>query len=1090
MAKCPNISHPDWKSLVAKHGKEGAIKKYIENGFDIPSPDGAKSSKRGKSTVQKGVDLMGDFFKSKSTLDHIEKHPETLSKMIDELKSVFPDVKIYKDAIIDENGNAVVIPAGKVGMHYRSALTSAIAYANDSYMETVPHEFAHEYIDMFREVPVVKEAIAKYGEERLVTLIGRRYAGNQMSNGFETFLKDFWKAIRNVFGHGNVVDILTDSFAKNERLGEPLSRGNAIYNYQDSKPLHKDKTILDQSKNVSRGAVTIELKNKEAERVEIAKELEDLTFEGWWNELKKMSSRLAEGKDNYAGIDNSFIAFINDVIANEKESLPKISQKIQEGDKSKVELTEREQLAYDTIIKLSIIVKHKQKVFSSYISEGKMVNETSVDKITSEELETTYQKKEKHLGDKHKYIQEIAKGINKVVSWATNSRLWAKYLSGGENTMFSTLVYKGLNDAREVRARFSQTFSDIFTSKPSSYMDGSIFHNPNADISDLETTTFSLEPTKNTSSSVQLTKAEILNVYLMLRQKGAKEGLKTNGLQLKAIKGRAIDLSDKFKLSEKQLTDIQSTIENDAEAMTLVAEIDKAMKYNYESVNKVFEQMEGYTMEKIENYFPVFHGTQNLDVGKSKNIVNDMRSLRLRMESDKAVRIEDPFQVLSGINLSSSSYVGYAIPIHNAQKAIDSSRSTYDHKDSQKYFDSLQGTINKIQDSGTLFSTQGEQEATKMINKVQGNFAVALLAKNLGVVFKQQVSLITAQEEINKKYITKAGASLGPISFINPFKLLKQLGKGDETMMPIEWQQLTEDSDYKQLIKHPLFRERFEGVVSRESGEAVMGQMIEGDKIKIPFTNKYITKSRLMQSITIMDTLTILRLYTAVKLETQDRMGEADFQSMTDTQIEQHNVNRLQDIVDKTQPTFDQTNRTKLSQSSNPIMRGLTMFSSATQKMSMLLLEGTIDYANNPTKENKMKLFKRVLNVGLTTSIMLTTIDLMRHALLNGWTEDDDDELFEKYALSSLKSTVGSFQGIGTPLNIIISQLDSNPWYQTAQDPFQHVIQEGSEAVANLAKGNFDRALKQSIGATFKLTGLPISIINNTQKLIERGNEK
>jgi len=1089
MAKCPNVSHPDWKALVKENGKEGAMKKYIENGYEIPSPDGSKKSKRGKSTIEKGVGLMGDFFKSKSTLDSLEKHPETAAKIIDELQSLYPDVKIYKDGLFDEDGNWKTIPAGKVGMHYRSAVMSAIAYSNDSYMETVPHEFAHEYIDMYRDTQIVKDAIAKYGEERLVTLIGRKYAGQKMSSTFESFLKDFWKMVRNTFGHGNVVDILTDSFAKNERLGEPLSRGNAIHNFQDAQPQHKKSTVMNHNKDIERGSDDIILKDKEVERKEIAKALEESNLESWWNKLKKTSSRLAQGKDNYAGIDNSFISFINDVVSDEKESLPKIEQKIKEGKDSKVQLSKREEQAYDTFIKLSIAIKHKEQVQSSYLeSNGKIVNQDEVNNQIEKEIESTYKKKEENLGSKHKYIQEIAKGINKVVSWATNSRLWAKYLSGGENTVFSKLVYKGLNDAREVRAGFSQGFNDLFVSKPNSYMDGSIFHNPKSDISDLETTTFSLDE-RNDMDSIDITKSELLNIYLMLRQDGAKTGILKNGIQLKAIKGRDIDLNTKFKLSEKQLLDIKRMIEGDTEAMTLVGEIDSAMNYSHDKVNSVFKLMEGYNMDKVENYFPVFHGSENLDITKSKNIIDDMRSLRLRMDSEKAVRIEDTFQVLSGINLSNSSYTAYAIPIHNAQKAIDSVQGKYNSKDEQQYFESLQGTINKIQDSGTLFSTQGDQKASKLINKVQGNFAVALLAKNLGVVFKQQVSLITAQEEINNKYIRQAGASLGPVSFINPFKLLKQLGKGDETMMPLEWQQLTDNADYQELIKHPLFRERFEGVVSRETGEAVMGRMIADDKIKIPFTKgKYVTKSRLMQSITIMDTLTILRLYNAVKLETQDRMGEPAFQSMTDAQIEQHNVNRLQDIVDKTQPTFDQTNRTKMSQSSNPILRGLTMFSSATQKMSMLLLEGVIDYANNPTNENKMKLFKRSLNIGLTTSIMLTTIDMMRYALLNDWDDDDTDEVFEKYAISSLKSTVGSFQGVGSALNIIISQLDSNPWYQTAQDPFQHVVQEGSEAVANAAKGNFDRALKQTVGATFKVTGLQISIVNNTQKLIERVN--
>lgn len=1109
MAVCPNKSHPDWKALVSKYGEHEAMKMFIANDNNIPNPDGARKSKRGKSVIESATDFIGQHFKSANTLDHIDKHPETFSKMLDELKSNFPLLNIKKDFIIDEQGNKVEIPAGKVGMHYRSAVMSAIAYSNDSYMETVPHEYAHEYIDMYRNHPIVSDAIKKYGEERLVTLIGRKYAGNKMSGTFETFLKNFWKLIRKTFGFPSVVDILTDSFAKNEILGEPMARGTEIYNYQDiEKPMGR--VSLESFSKETEGAKA-PIKDIKEGSEEIRKIFEEKGFfdsdlgmvdgiTSFWTEL---SSKIKiESKNNYKETDIKYLELVSKDLEKNDGLKYEITSKIKDNN---FELDDYAYDIYKYIIKTHLNYEYRKLANSSYISDnGNFTNKETVNKILNDELQDTFDNREKVWGSKNKYVKKIAKEINKVLTYVTNTRLWAKYLSGSENSLFSLATYKLLNQGEKDAAEFRFGFLNLFKTKDSSFQNSSIFYNPKADISELDTTDFQLKRYKKGSEvaestdTVPLTKSELLNIYLMLRQPDASKTISEKGFHLRTIKGRDTKIDKVYKLTNNQKAEINRIIEGDTEAMGVVADIDAAMEYSYNKLNSKFRIMEGYDMETIDNYFPIYHGTQNLDITKSKNVIADMRQLRARMGGGDAIRIEDTFQVLASMRQANASYYGFAIPIHNANQAISSIEKEYNNKDEAKYIQAIKGTINKVQDSGALYSTQGETAFSKRMNKLTGNFAVALLAKNLGVVMKQQVSLVTAQEVINNKYLRQAGESLGPFNFVNPFKLLKALSwtgiKDGETMMPLEWKQFKDSPIYQELIKYPWLRERFEGAISREGGEALMGRDISDDKIKIPFIKQdgksvYITKSRLMQSITLMDTLTIMRIYSAVKLETQDRMNDPKFKNLSEKQIEEHNISRLSEIIEKTQPTFDQTNRTGLSQSANPLARTFTMFTSATQKVSMLLLEGTIDYINNPTIENRNKIAKRTLNTALTMSIMLTTIDMMRYALLNGWDDDDTDELFERYALGSIKGSLGSIQGVGPALGIVISQLDSNPWYQTVQHPVEHIMQEGMEGVANVSKGNFGRAFKQLFGAVAKTQGYPITLQNNVTKLFERVTE-
>jgi hypothetical protein len=957
MATCPNKAHPDWKSLVAKVGEKGANLAYVKNGFEIPRQDGLKQRPK-KINVKAKAGFLGRTFSFSNTMDSMENHPEVAAQMIDELKSLFPEIRVFKDKIIDENGKYLEIPSDKQGRHYRNAFLSAVAWSNDSSVETPPHEYAHEYIDMYRNHPYVKEAIEKYGEEQLVTLIGKKYAGRKMSNSFEKVLAKIWKAIRRTFRVPSMVDILTDSFAKNEMLGEQFSRGTeAVHNYQDANaPLLKNKTAFNYNSETEKASDTIHYNTNKEARAEIKSEIfgnanitqtKDMVgnLNAWFTGLIKEVSSVTRmdggvaGSSNLAPMDNSLARQIRSVIEESVENQTAILEYIREG---KTKLTKEQELALKNIETLYIGKEHRKLINESYVStetdQSQIIKEDTINEIGTNEVSETLQKKARRLAKKGPIFKWVDSFLTDKLKWVTNPRLWVNYISGSENSVVSRLLYKGLNDGRSVFSEFSNKFQDHFTSKPTSFYEGSIFHNPKASIEELETKSFDLDQSTNTKKSVELTKAEMLSIYLTSRQKGGINNLK-EGVFIKPISGR-ISSRKAYKLTDSQLKEIINDIQSDSQAQELVAEIDAAMSYNHNELNKTFKMLEGFDLEQIENYFPMHHGFGG-EISKSKNVIEDMRNLRLRTSDGLAVRLEDPFKVLAGLEVSNASYVAYAIPIHNAKKMIKNLEdSELNQEDMGGFIESLKGTIDRIQDNSLLYSTQGDTKTGKMINKIQGNFAVALLAYNPGVIFKQSVSLITAESVIDGKYIRRSGANIGIVSLINPVDLFKRLTlSGNSTMLPVEWKQIEDNEIYQTLMKYPMFRDRFSGMISRETGEAVMGRQIHDDLITVPFKKGKdgkplkISKSRLMTGITMMDSLTIMRLYAAVELETQDRMGEAAFSGLTKEEIELHNINRLQEIIDKTQPTFDQTNRSGAAANPNPILRVFTMFSSATQKL-------------------------------------------------------------------------------------------------------------------------------------------------------------
>ena len=228
---CPNTNHPDWKALEEKYGTDGAWKLYFENGQKIPNPNISK--KPSKIKINAKHSAYGISYDSKNTMDHAENHPEVVADMMDELAKHYPNVRIAKGQVIAQDGSTWIVPKDKKGIHIKSAVISAIAYSNDAYVETIPHEYAHEYIEMFENSPIVQEGIKMYGsKEKLVTMIGRKYAGQRMSQSYDNWNTRFWNWLKSLFRGKPLLDKLTDSFAKNEYLGDPAITNGVTVNYQ------------------------------------------------------------------------------------------------------------------------------------------------------------------------------------------------------------------------------------------------------------------------------------------------------------------------------------------------------------------------------------------------------------------------------------------------------------------------------------------------------------------------------------------------------------------------------------------------------------------------------------------------------------------------------------------------------------------------------------------------------------------------------------------------------------------------------------------------------------------------------------------
>ena len=113
--------------------------------------------------------------------------------------------------------------------------------------------------------------------------------------------------------------------------------------------------------------------------------------------------------------------------------------------------------------------------------------------------------------------------------------------------------------------------------------------------------------------------------------------------------------------------------------------------------------------------------------------------------------------------------------------------------------------------------------------------SVSVLGMNIPVMAKQTISFITAKEEIDSKYLKKAGWGAAGFVGINPMKIIKSLKwtgiKGGETWLPLEWSlDIKNDAVYDEMMKDPNARARLEGEFSKEAGEALLNNEIGQDK--------------------------------------------------------------------------------------------------------------------------------------------------------------------------------------------------------------------------------------------------------------------
>jgi hypothetical protein len=1171
MAVCPNTAHPDWKALEKRVGRKNAISIYAQNGYKIPVLS--------KESTHIGYDVDGQVFKKINTMERLDRNPVLAKDIIETLKSIYPNIRVSVGGMINEKGNWIKIPAGEVGMHRRNAFIGAVAWANDSYMETPPHEYAHDYIEMFQEHPMVKKAIEKYGVEELAIYMGKDFAqwvAEGKQNSVEhTLAQRIWKMLKSLFGIADVREKLAENFRRGRILSNQVHPGTGIYNYQEANRAYERTDnaadLGDQFDNSMIDAVTID---EDMARFYIAKGMsakgviqnEDvLTDEGFINKQQPINSKSAmlyfialEKKlktidvnkngdyHNAAYLDKRMLKSYLESLENEEDAQALVKQLLGINPPPTISKDGRPKVDnYEMTIRIMQRINYVQKTnHTLFTKKGKAVDLNSVHEQIQQEVRQAKKRREdiynnmKIFGYHPKPFVNALKFIEKkLLRYQLLPHLATKLIAGSENTVLFKLFYDSLNEAdtkklrylREYKRALQSSDTDVAFKKWSHQnqkkLDISEYVGETLELYSVEDPMYSTKKDLSNRVKLKLTNAEMLSLYMTLRQQESKfreslppgRALAENGFYLDdQIKGREYSATTKFLFTESTSKNIIKYVEDNAQMMDQVAAIDKAMNIMHGHVNSTFLIENGFELPKIKNYFPVATGKGISGVRTEKRIVSDYGAGRARLGENKPLKISDVNKVVRMHGEISSLYASHALPISNNRKMLSRLKEEFAGTDQEQYVDYMEGRLNLLEDPQNLHASRGEEKGHKLFNKLTSNFAVSVLSMNLPVMMKQPVSFLAAKEEIDSKYLRKAGWGAGGVVGISPKQIMKSLKwtgiKGGETKLPVEWHINKDSDEYKAIVANsPKLAYRMEGSIDRELGEAMIEENTEADKIKVPRIlggkiggeQMYISKSRLMEGIKVFDTATIMGIWKAVELETADR-PELGLKKGTQ-EYNDHIAMRTEMIVNKTQPTYDLMNRSELSTSVSPYMRLLSMFGSARVKLANLIIDGVIGTANNPTKENKRKLYRRVGNVMVLNAIAITAIDALRQAVLSGF--DDDDELsyneevanYMKY--STIGNSMGAFYLLGDGTRIAISKLDNQPWTSSIQHPVFQLGTESFEALTDIGRigktnkrtGEYDYTiddgLGKGLGVALKATGLPYSTYSYPKKLKKKYSE-
>ena len=575
-------------------------------------------------------------------------------------------------------------------------------------------------------------------------------------------------------------------------------------------------------------------------------------------------------------------------------------------------------------------------------------------------------------------------------------RMLGGYAKNSQMEKLGTMLNDGQREQTRITVEGTKLFDNVTGKANLRQMEK--FAGPGAELVDI-----GLKDSKGRAAP--LTHAQLCSLYMHLQNADSREHLLNGGLTIPdAEEYNRGDIEKAYQKGQTVKIGMLKDSAGNPMADTVIQAVEKAMtdydrawcedmknffgSYTTNLINETSMKLLGYQRATVKNYYPIAVDktalATQIEGVKLDATIEGRGFLKNRVKSQMPILLEECSSVVQRSLRDTAAYAGLAAPIRDVQKVLNSSIETEDGikmlKNGILKEQWGQSATNYIDDLLTdLQTTQRKRSTTmtKVLDRLRGNYAGAILTLNPGVAIAQAASLPTA------------GAVLGADTMAAVVPFVKNLSGKQRAALE---QEIAQHGDV-------LLRYRLRGSQRGELASIGVSQgAAEKAMDKLP---KWVTGW-----INSMDEITVAALWEGSKRYVEHHTNEfAEGAATKGSEAYWEAVNKMyQRVIEETQPNYTTMQRAGIQRNPDQMTKTLTMFTTQRFQNYGIMADAVMDYnaqkardkaAHSSETAEEVKRAGKNLNRAIVSQITQTAVfALMKIGadfLLHRWDREQDE---------------------------------------------------------------------------------------------------
>ena len=575
-------------------------------------------------------------------------------------------------------------------------------------------------------------------------------------------------------------------------------------------------------------------------------------------------------------------------------------------------------------------------------------------------------------------------------------RMLGGYAKNSQMEKLGTMLNDGQREQTRITVEGTKLFDNVTGKANLRQMEK--FAGPGAELVDI-----GLKDSKGRAAP--LTHAQLCSLYMHLQNADSREHLLNGGLTIPdAEEYNRGDIEKAYQKGQTVKIGMLKDSAGNPMADTVIQAVEKAMtdydrawcedmknffgSYTTNLINETSMKLLGYQRATVKSYYPIAVDktalATQIEGVKLDATIEGRGFLKNRVKSQLPILLEECSSVVQRSLRDTAAYAGLAAPIRDVQKVLNSGIETEDGikmlKNGILKEQWGQSATNYIDDLLTdLQTTQRKRSTTmtKVLDRLRGNYAGAILTLNPGVAIAQAASLPTA------------GAVLGADTMAAVVPFVKNLSGKQRAALE---QEIAQHGDV-------LLQYRLRGSQRGELASIGVSQgAAEKAMDKLP---KWVTGW-----INSMDEITVAALWEGSKRYVEHHTNEfAEGAATKGSEAYWEAVNKMyQRVIEETQPNYTTMQRAGIQRNPDQMTKTLTMFTTQRFQNYGILADAVMDYnaqkardkaAHSSETAEEVKRAGKNLNRAIVSQITQTAVfALMKIGadfLLHRWDREKDE---------------------------------------------------------------------------------------------------